>query len=146
MQRHNDWEDRLRTYLDRVEWEPFKWGSHDCALFAADCVRVQTGVDPAEAFRGTYGTATGARGALREHGEGTLFRTVRLWFGEPKSPHQAKRGDVMMKDATTCGVCVGQYSYFVGEEQGLQRLAIVPTASCRYAFTVPFDLEGTDDV
>ena len=138
MERYSDWEDRLRTYLDRVEWEPFKWGSHDCALFAADCVKAQTGIDPGEHFRGTYTDARGARQALRDYGAGTLLKTVKDWLGEPKSPHQAKRGDIVMQDATTCGVCVGQYSWFVGEEQGFERLAIIPTASCRYAFSVPF--------
>ena len=138
--RFPDWEDRLRTYLDRVEEEPFKWGSHDCALFAAACVNAQTGVDPAEAFRGKYDDAKGAAAALREYGAGTLFRTVQSWFGKPTSVHFAKRGDVVMRDPTTTGICVGQFSYFVGEEQGLQRLAIIPTRSLKYAFSVPFEL------
>ncbi|WP_082670237.1 DUF6950 family protein [Sphingomonas sanguinis] len=138
--RYPDWEDRLRTYLDRVEYDPFVWGQHDCALFAASCVRAQTGVDPAVAYRGTYDTANGARTALRELGAGTLLKTVKSWFGEPKSVHFAQRGDIVMRDATTVGVCVGQFSFFVGEEQGVDRLAIIPTRDCRYAFTVPFEL------
>lgn len=137
--RYQDWEDRLATYLDLVEWEPFRWGSHDCALFAASCIQKQTDVDPAADFRGTYSSARGAAEALRTHGAGTLLKTVKSWLGEPISIHFAKRGDVVMRDATTTGICVGQYSYFVGLEQGFERLAIVPTASCRYAFSVPFE-------
>lgn len=138
MKRFQDWEDRLRTYLDRVEWEPFAWGSHDCALFAADCVRVQTGIDPAADFRGRYDDARGAALALREHGAGTLLKTVTQWLGKPTCVHHTKRGDIVMRDARTTGVCVGRYSYFVGTEQGFERLAIVPTRDCRYAFSVPF--------
>jgi len=137
--RHQYWEDALRTYLDRVEWDAFKWGTHDCALFAADCIKAQTGVDPAEVYRGTYSSARGAAEALRLHGAGTLLKTVKSWLGEPICIHHAKRGDIMMRDAKTTGVCVGQYSYFVGVEQGFDRLTILPTASCRYAFSVPFE-------
>jgi hypothetical protein len=138
--RFSDWEDRLRTYLDRVETDPFEWGTHDCALFVAGCVKAQTGVDLGVDFRGKYDTAKGAAEALRESGAGTLFKTIKSWFGEPKSVHFAQRGDVVMRDAKTTGVCVGQFSFFVGTEQGQERLAIIPTRDCAYAFAVPFEL------
>lgn len=137
--RYQDWEDRLRTYLDRVAEEPFKWGFHDCALFAADCVNAQCGIDAAAAFRGKYDSQRGAALALRELGAGTLLKTVKSWLGDPISVHFAQRGDVVMLDATTTGICVGRYSYFVGSEQGVEGLTIHPTASCRYAFRVPFE-------
>ncbi|MBB5715841.1 DUF6950 family protein [Sphingomonas aerophila] len=133
-----DWEERLALYLDRVAEERFEWGVHDCALHAAAAVKAQTGVDPAAAFRGTYDTRTGSAEALRKHGAGTLLRTVTAWLGEPKHVSQAKRGDIVMKDRTTLGVCVGLYSYFVGEEHGQEGLVHVPTADCSRAFTVPF--------
>lgn len=142
--RFSDWEDRLRTYLDRVEEEPFQWGTHDCALFAADCVKAMTGADVVADFRGKYDTRLGAAEALREYGDGTLLKTMKAKFGETKSPHFAQRGDVVMRDATTTGICVGQFSYFVGEEQGLQRLVAMPTKDCKYAFTVPFSLEASE--
>jgi hypothetical protein len=137
--RHQDWEERLTLYLDRVAEEPFKWGSHDCALFAANCVKAMTGDDPVEAFRDVYDTAAGAALALREHGAGTLLKTMKSIFGDPISPHFAQRGDVMMLDATTTGICVGRFSYFVGREEGRDGLIVVSTAACRYAFRVPFE-------
>lgn len=138
--RHQDWEDRLGTYLARVEEEPFQWGTHDCALFAGSCVNAQTSVDPAAAFRGTYDTKEGAALSLRENGAGTLLKTVKSWFGDPlPSVHFAQRGDLVMKDATTLGVCVGTYSWFVGREQGMERLVPIATAECRYAFRVPYE-------
>jgi hypothetical protein len=136
--RYGDWEDRLRTYLDRVNDEPFKWGRHDCALFAADCIRAMTGEDPGEAFRGHYDSKTGAAEALRGFGAGTLLQTVTAWLGDPVSIHLAKRGDIVMRDRTTCGICVGPYSYFVGEGPGSIGLVPLPTASLKYAFSVPF--------
>jgi hypothetical protein len=137
--RYGDWEDRLRTYLDRVNDEPFRWGRHDCALFAADCIRAMTGFDPGEAFRGRYDTKTGAAEALREFGAGTLLRTVVSWLGKSKSIHLAQRGDIVMNADLACGICVGPYSYFVGEGPGQVGLIPVPTASLKYAFSVPFE-------
>lgn len=141
-----DWEDRLSTYLDRVSQEPFAWGSHDCALFAASAVKAMSGVDPAAAFRGQYDTREGSALALREIGAGTLLKTVTSWFGGHKHVSQAKRGDIVMRDRTTLGICVGLYSYFVGEEHGQNGLVAIPTAECARAFTVlfeaPSDVEG----
>jgi hypothetical protein len=134
-----DWEDRLSTYLDRVSEEPFAWGSHDCALFAAGAVRAMSGIDPAAAFRDQYDTREGSAAALREHGAGTLLKTVSAWFGPSKHVSQAKRGDVVMRDRTTLGICVGAYSYFVGEEHGQHGLVAIPTADCSRAFTVLFE-------
>jgi hypothetical protein len=139
MIRHPDWFDRLQTYLDTVAEKPFLWGEHDCALFAASAVQRMTGVDPAEAFRNLYDSELGARKALREVGQGTLLKTAKHWFGAPKSVYFAKRGDLVMRDRTTLGICVGPFSWFVGEEHGAAGLVVIPTNACRYAFTVPFE-------
>lgn len=137
--RYPDWEERLSNYIDRVSEQPFKWGSHDCALFAADCVKVMTGTDPVASFRGQYDTGVGAARALRDHGAGTLLKTLKALFGDPISVHFAQRGDVVMLDATTTGICVGRFSYFVGREGEQDGLVVSSTAACRYAFRVPFE-------
>jgi hypothetical protein len=36
--RREDWPSRLAAALEEARDKPFKWGSHDCGLFAADCV------------------------------------------------------------------------------------------------------------
>lgn len=141
--RFQNWEERLAVYLDRVAEEPFRWGLLDCALFAASCVNAMTGIDPASAYRSQYDTAAGAARALREHGAGTLLRTIRATFPNEVSPHFAQRGDVVMKDATSTGICVGRFSYFVGQEGSREGLIVIPTAECRYAFRVPY--EGTQN-
>jgi len=140
LSRFEDWEARLSVHLDIKAEQRFQWGVNDCALFAADCVKAMTGVDPAEAFRGQYDTSRGAALALREHGAGTLLKTMKAMFGEPISPHFAQRGDVVMRDATTTGICAGQFSWFMGEEGEREGLVYLPTAACRYAFRVPFEV------
>lgn len=132
------WEGLLTAYLERVTEVPFAWGSNDCALFAASAVQAMTGIDPAEGLRGTYRTALGAAEALRQHGAGTLLKTVTLWLGEPKHVAQAHRGDIVMLNRLTCGVCVGRWTYFVGQPESMNRMIWLPTSQCRYAFTLPY--------
>lgn len=43
--RPNDWPERLAQYLAACERQPFRWGRHDCARFAAGAVKAVTGVD-----------------------------------------------------------------------------------------------------
>ena len=137
--RVSDWEDRLRTYLDRVTEERFVWGAHDCALFCAGAVKAMTETDPAAAFRGTYDSETTARESLRANGAGTLLKTVTSLFGPHKPIQLAQRGDLVMLDRTTLGVCVGVFSWFAGQEGEREGLVHLPTASCKYAFSVPFE-------
>jgi hypothetical protein len=114
VQRHQYWESSLSNYLQEVEYEPFKWGSHDCALFAAGAVKAMTGTDLAEQFRGNYDTARGAVKALREFGAGKLQATVTQGLGEPQHIAYAHRGDVVSYEGSL-GICVGKYSLFAGQ-------------------------------
>ncbi|MEG3166543.1 hypothetical protein U1701_18435 [Sphingomonas sp. PB2P19] len=138
LSRAPDWEERTAVYLDRVADQPFKWGEHDCALFAAGAINAMTGTDPAADLRGIYTDRASAAAALKDHGAGTLLKTVTAWLGQPKHPAFAQRGDIVMKDRTTLGVCVGLHSWFVGEEHGVDGLVAIPTANCTKAFTVPY--------
>lgn len=134
-----DWEDRLRTLIDRLRDEPFRWGDNDCALFASSAIKAMCGVDPAGDLRGLYSNEKGAMEALRNHGAGTLLKTVKAWLGDPKPVAQAQRGDIVMLDRTTVGVCVGRFSWFIGEIHGHHGLTALPTNDCKYAFSVPFE-------
>lgn len=139
MHRQPDWEDRLNTYLDRVKEDTFEWGKHDCALYSAGAVKAMTGHDPAADLRDTYTDEAGAKLALREKASGTLLRTMRAWFTEHPGVAFAKRGDLVMLDRATVGVCVGQFSWFVGQEaDGREGLTTISTAACKYAFAIPF--------
>ena len=77
----------------------FQWGSHDCCLFASDCVRAITGVDPASRFRGRYKTRLGAIRIMRRHAGGGVVETARKVaadLGLAEVPVlRARRGDVV---------------------------------------------------
>lgn len=46
--------DDLELHIFRNNGKSFVWGSRDCMLFVADCLKVVTGVDFASMFRGRY--------------------------------------------------------------------------------------------
>lgn len=121
LQRFDDWEDRLRTYLDTCAEKKFEWGKHDCTLFAASSVQRVTGHDFAEALRGTYADAKGAALVLREHGAGTLLKTVSECLGRHRHVAFAKRGDVVMHNGSL-GICAGSMSLFVGSRDDFGQL------------------------
>lgn len=58
------WRQRFDALVAQRLRTPFAWGSHDCCLWAADCVLATTGHDPAADLRGTYTTALGAARVL----------------------------------------------------------------------------------
>ena len=109
----------LVAYLDSVEELPFRPGRHDCALFVAGAVAVQTGMDWASPFRGKYRTiAGGLRLLAKQSAFKTHFDVVRAFFPE-LDPHQAKNGDIGMVDAGNgdfaFGIICGPNIYLVTE-------------------------------
>ena len=70
--RNKNWPEKLVTYLQENLDTPFKWGTFDCCLFAANAVHAMTGKDFAEPFRGKYTTEKGAAKALIKYGHGDI--------------------------------------------------------------------------
>ena len=52
--RKDDWRLQLMQFLGEVARRPLQFGTHDCALFAAEAVQVMTGTDLAAPYRGQY--------------------------------------------------------------------------------------------
>ena len=94
--RHGDWSTALALYLESCTDKPFKWGEHDCCLFAANAVVAMGGQDYAADFRGKYRTKTGALRALKRYGKGDIASTMTALLGEPCAPLQASRGDFVL--------------------------------------------------
>ena len=94
--RCSNWETLLAEYLDKCLNKPFVWGEHDCCLFAANVIKIITGVDFAAPFRGKYSTQLGAIRALKRYGSGDLTSTLNMIFGEPVSKLNVRRGDVAL--------------------------------------------------
>ncbi len=129
-----NWPERLNDYL--LKPHTFDWALCNCALFAADAVQVQTGVDFAKAYRGPK-TKRGMISRLLRVCGGDVEAAVTKELGEPiKSVLLAKRGDVVsfdFGDGAALGICNGIQGVFVSEKDGLVR---IPLKECRNAWGV----------
>jgi hypothetical protein len=125
----------MHKAIDAKKETTFKWGSHDCCMFAADVVQAMTGEDWASEFRGKYSTKDGAIEALQTIGKGSLYHTIRGKFGNPKPLAQAKRGWLMGKktgDWLALGICTGTHTLFA-HKKGWNE---VKTLECDYAWEI----------
>jgi len=99
--RLSNWRAPLAAEFAAAEKRAFAWGSFDCALFACDCVKAQTGVDPGTAFRGRYSTAEQASALIG----GSLAALVAIVAAEFKLAEigtgHARRGDLVLIDNRT---------------------------------------------
>lgn len=131
--RPENWPAVLNRHLDESKTLAFRWGEADCALWVSDYVKRVTGVDHAEAFRGRYRTAQGARMALRRAGYDGVERLAAARL--PGVPIAfARRGDVVLHpDGQALGICNGRVSHFLSVHGGLTDL---PTLDCVKAWSV----------
>lgn len=109
--RREDWPSRLAAALEAARDKPFAWGSHDCGLFAADCVLAMTDVDPAAAYRGQYADEEGARATMLALSSGGLRAAWTKALGPAmNNVRMARRGDVALVEINgieAAGVVVG---------------------------------------
>ena len=118
-----DWEDRLSALVAENMDRPFEWGRHDCALWATGAAAELTGEDRAAIYRGAYSTRNGSAKALRQHGKGTLLRTLDSLYPR-KAVWKAGRGDLVWFTGSV-GVCMGAFALFVGEERIAEKAGAV---------------------
>lgn len=129
IQRKSAWPEILAAELESASDRPFKYGSHDCCMFAARVVKAMTGTDFARGLRG-YKSAASAQRMLNEKGYGTLKKTLYYLMRKQQCKKipvaQARRGDVMLgidKDGNPAlGICVGADTAFASDG-----IAYIPT-------------------
>lgn len=147
--RKETWVESLSLYLDRVGDESFKWGSHDCALFAAGAINAVTGEDLSENFKGQYSSVREAVAWLRAHDYSSFQEAITDQLGLPVHTAKAGRGDIVMRrvgNGNALGVCVGKQCWFLGDEvvgydadyQPIYRTGLVswPTLLCDWAWKI----------
>jgi hypothetical protein len=133
MTRVPDWTQRLDAAVEAARAQPFVWGRHDCALWAADVVLQLTGVDHAADLRGRYRTQHGALALIARRGGLAAIATKAL--GYPVRITLARRGDVCLVCRATgpsLGICIGDRAGFTGP----QGLAFLPLLECEQAWHV----------
>lgn len=117
MQRRSDWPERLSAFVEARRFAPFKWGTNDCALFAADGVLEMTNVDLAADLR-TYTDEAGAAALIEKAGGMLGFaRTLAR-----RAPGREQRGDIVLAvigGRETFGLCMGGGMYAVPGPTGI---------------------------
>lgn len=121
----------LNAYIEAARDRPFEWGKNDCCTFAFGAIEALTGENRMAEFQ--YHDKESANRALRETGQGTLYRTMVKKFGRPLHPSRAQRGDIGYRDKML-GVVMGAETVFVGEEGTREGLVTAPTLENRWVF------------
>jgi len=137
MEKLADWQPRLEAYLRNLQRapRPVAAGRHDCCLFAAGAVEAQTGIDPAEAWRGRYTTFRGGLRMIRRDGHADLPALVAAHLPEI-GLLAAMPGDIALVASTegpAMGVVQGAAIYVLGAGGGL---AAVPITAAQRVFAV----------
>lgn len=117
----------LAAYVGAATERPFRWGEHDCALFAAGWVATVTGIDPAADLRGTYHDEAGARAVLGEDPEAWFAGTAVAHGMIAIDPRFARRGDVCLLDygdGPALGICTGAELVLPARPSGLARFRL----------------------
>jgi len=101
MIRVQNWEFALSDFFAEKEHRPFDYGVWDCCLFVCSAIQVITGIDPAESFRGKYGSLHEALTLIKaRYGVGTVPTVVEKVTAEHGMkeipPAFAQRGDIVL--------------------------------------------------
>ena len=121
MQRVDNWPLVLSHFIEARRSQPFEWGVNDCCLFASDWVRACTGIDPAEAIRGSYSSALSAARVISAHGGmiGIVQQLGEPLGMEPVHAWSAGRGDLVIQDngkGASLGIVLGPCAAFVAAD------------------------------
>ena len=129
----SDWRPTFEALVASRMRTPFRWGVHDCCMWAADAVLALSGIDPAADLRGAYCDEAGARRLLESLGG---LEAVGARGGQPQSPLLSIAGDVgIVTDGERhmLGVCAG-HVWLVAARRGLAVLPLnAVSASWRVA-------------
>jgi len=123
LNRISNWPTLLGHFFASNSEKPFVWGEWDCALMAADAVKVMTDHDYAEALRFQYTDAKGAMRLIEPHGD--LRGLIEHLLGSPITNHRLiQRGDVAVVDneGRQCTGIVWGSGIFATGEKGLVSL------------------------
>lgn len=121
LQRYIDWPERLAQYIERHRHAPFKWGSHDCATFAAGAVHSITGAQVLAHLPGRWRNPLQAERAAQRWGG--MPAALTALFGPPVPALQALRGSIVcvpIEGRPTLGVLAGNGHWCAPGATGLQ--------------------------
>lgn len=123
------WPSRLARLIEQAKDKSFRWGEHDCCLFACKAIEALMGFDPGEPFKGKYSDQEeGERILSRDGGvEGIARKVAKEKNYREVSQLFAQRGDICLAEIAgrqMLGVCIGAEFAFAGDPKGLYALPL----------------------
>lgn len=135
-QKTSGWQSRLVTFLSGAATSPFRPGKLDCALFFAQGVLAETGIDIAQPFTGNYRKVSDGLEILHGMGFEDHADYVSHIFPEYPSALWGKRGDGAvvpdMNGEPALGIIQGEQIYLMG----LHGIGLVPLTAATRAFAI----------
>ena len=116
----------LINYLDAVRAMRFRTGSHDCGMYVAGWVKVATGVDHGERWRGRYRSMAGLARVMAEDGFASHVDYIASLFPEIP-PAVAQLGDLAVCEGNAMGIFASD-RVFVLRPDGLGHLSRLKAA------------------
>lgn len=118
--------ERLTAFVATGASLPFVWGIRDCALWVADWVAAERGIDPALDFRGTFLCHLGSRRLQRMAGGLAVLVAgplAAIGLVETEDPAAGDVGVVVSSVGEIAGICMGGGLWAVKTKDGV---AFVP--------------------
>jgi hypothetical protein len=100
----------LDDYLTECGTKAFKWGEHDCVLFASNWAKIYTGIDFLESYASWDSELSAAKILTRGGG---LEQCIISVLGEPIKTYP-KDGDIALLPDKLGGLCIVYGAYVVG--------------------------------
>lgn len=136
MNRLDDWEIRLLTYIRSIKKKPFRWGEHDCFIFAGSAIYAQTGEDIYSGAVGKYYDSETAKQFCKENGFKSHIHYISKHLSPRPSILHAMRGDIVAMRSVdgnpALGVCQGDGVYGIGDEG----IYTAPLSNARKVFAI----------
>ena len=134
------WQRKLNEYIlesqEKYKKTGLVFGEFDCCLYAANWVRLLTGIDPMEDYRGRYSSKDEAFDMLAEK-EGTLLDALTARFGQPVNIAKAMRGDIALSENDQAlGIFFTSGSSMKALLLGKNGFSLHSAKECDYAFRV----------
>ena len=106
------WESLLAAHVVQAQEKTFAWGEHDCALWCAEWLRLATGRNLVDEWRGLYTNEEELDSLMLARGHSSYEHIVDA-YGLSKPVMLAQRGDILLHPCGTLGICLGKIGIFV---------------------------------
>lgn len=137
-ERKSDWPTQLTNYIESKKEVKFRWGKHDCAMFAFGAIDAMTETRFIEHLSKRWHSKKSADAFIKKVKgvEHLLARIAKVYKWKRQAANVAQRGDMMVyriNGEITLAVCVGASSVAPGKKKGV---TLIPAVQAIYSYKV----------